>query len=190
MELGPTSAAPIHVVALAGSLRSGSYNKGLLRAAVELAPVNVAIEIVDLAPVPLFNQDLEHSLPPAVSRLRTWVADADALLLAAPEYNHTIPGVMGNAVDWLSRRLPTSPLRDKPVALMGAAGGGGSVRAQAALRVPLEHAGAVVLDGPLVALREVSLLASETGDLLDLEARDLVATLMGAFVALIGARSQ
>jgi chromate reductase, NAD(P)H dehydrogenase (quinone) len=182
--------APIDVVALAGSLRSGSYNRGLLRAAVELAPVNVAIEILDLAPVPLFNQDLEHSLPTAVSLLRARVAAADALLLATPEYNHTIPGVMGNVVDWLSRRLPTSPLRDKPTAMMGAAGGGGSVRAQAALRVPLEHAGAVVLEGSLVALREVSRLASETGDLLDLGARDLVAGLMGALVELVEAGRQ
>lgn len=181
-------AAPIDVVALAGSLRSGSYNKGLLRAAVELAPATVAIEIVDLAHVPLFNQDLEHSLPSAVASLRTRVAAADALLLATPEYNHTIPGVMGNVVDWLSRRLPTSPLRDKPIALMGAAGGGGSVRAQAALRVPLEHARAVVLEGPLVAFREISRLADETGDLLDLGARDLVAELMGALVELVEGR--
>jgi chromate reductase len=95
-------AASVDVVALAGSLsRSGSYNKGLLRAAVELAPVTVAIEILDLAPVPLFNQDLEHSLPPPVALLRTRVAAADALLLATSEYNHTIPGVLGNVVDWL-----------------------------------------------------------------------------------------
>jgi chromate reductase, NAD(P)H dehydrogenase (quinone) len=162
-DAAPT--APIDVVALAGSLRSGSYNKGLRRAAIQLAPMTVAIEILDLAPVPLFNQDLEHSLPPPVAWLRTRAAAADTLLLATPVYNHTIPGVMGDVIDWLSRRLPTSPLRDKPIALMGAAGGGGSVRAQAALRVPLEHAGAVVLEGPLVALREVSRLASDTGDL-------------------------
>jgi chromate reductase, NAD(P)H dehydrogenase (quinone) len=124
-----SAATSIDVVALAGSVRSGSYNKGLLRAAIELAPVNVTIEILDLTPVPLFNQDLEHALPPAVARLRNRVASADALLLATPEYNHTIPGVIGNVVDWLSRRLPTSPLRDKPIAMKGAAGGGGSVRA-------------------------------------------------------------
>jgi chromate reductase, NAD(P)H dehydrogenase (quinone) len=143
-----SAAAPIDVVALAGSLRSGSYNRGLLRAAVELAPVNVTVEILDLIPIPLFNQDLEHTLPPAVASLRNRVASADALLLATPEYNHTIPGVMGNVIDWLSRRLPTSPLRDKRTAMMGAAGGGASVRAQAALRVPLEHAQAVILEGP------------------------------------------
>ena len=185
--IGVHSAA-IDVVALAGSLRSGSYNRGLLRAAVELAPVGVAIEILDLTRVPLFNQDLEPSLPPRVSLLRTRVASSDALLLATPEYNHTIPGVMGNVIDWLSRRLPTSPLRDKPIAMMGAAGGGGSVRAQAALRVPLEHAGALVLEIPFVAFREVSLLANETGDLIDLGARDQVAGLVGALVEFVETR--
>lgn len=113
------------------------------------------------------------------------MASADALLIATPEYNHTIPGVMGNAIDWLSRRLPTSPLRDKPVAVMGAARGGGSVRAQAALRVPLTHARAMVLDGPVVALYNVDQLATDTGDLLDLEAREGVARLVNALASAI-----
>jgi chromate reductase len=108
------------------------------------------------------------------------VAGAGAVLIATPEYNHTIPGVMGNAIDWLSRRLPTSPLRDKPVAVMGAARGGGSVRAQAALRVPSTHARAMVLDGPVVALYNVDQLATETGDLFDPEAREGVARLVDA----------
>ena len=87
---------------------------------------------------------------------------------------------MGNAIDWLSRRAPTSPLREKPVALMGAARGGGSVRAQAALRVPLTHARALVLDGPVVALYNVDQLAGDTGDLFDSEAREGVARLVEA----------
>jgi chromate reductase len=174
----------LRISAIAGSLRAASYNKGLLRAAVELAPVDVVVEILDLTDLPLFNQDLEQSgLPPAVVRLRTRVGDADALLIATPEYNHTIPGVMGNAIDWLSRRLPTSPLRDKPVAIMGAARGGGSVRAQAALRVPLTHARAAILDGPVVALYNVEQLATETGDLVDPEARAGVAKLVGALAS-------
>lgn len=127
-------APPLDIAALAGSLRATSYNRGLLRAAAELAPVDVSIEILDLAALPLFNQDLEQAgLPATVTNLRQRVRDADGLLIATPEYNHTIPGVMGNTIDWLSRRTPTSPLRDKPIAIMGAARGGGSVRAQAAL---------------------------------------------------------
>jgi chromate reductase len=150
-----------------------------LRAAAELAPTDVAIEILDLTALPLYNQDLESTgLPAAVANLKERVGEADALLIATPEYNHTIPGVMGNTIDWLSRRLPTSPLRDKPIAIMGAARGGGSVRAQAALRVPLTHARAAVLDGPVVALYNVDQLATEAGDLFDPDARDGVARLV------------
>jgi chromate reductase, NAD(P)H dehydrogenase (quinone) len=173
--------SPLDIVAIAGSLRAASYNRGLLRAAAELAPTDVAIEILDLNALPLYNQDLESTgLPPAVASLRERVGDADAMLIATPEYNHTIPGVMGNTIDWLSRRLPTSALRDKPIAIMGAARGGGSVRAQAALRVPLTHARALVLDGPVVALYNVDQLASETGDLFDPDARDGVGELVDA----------
>ena len=99
-------------VAVAGTLRAASYNRGLLRAAAELAPAGVSVEILDLTALPLYNQDLERTgLPPAAANLREGVGRADALLIATPEYNHTIPGVMGNTIDWLSRRLPTSPLR-------------------------------------------------------------------------------
>jgi chromate reductase, NAD(P)H dehydrogenase (quinone) len=161
---------PLNIAAFAGSLRANSYNRGLLRAASELAPADVVIEILDLAAVPLFNQDLERSgVPSTVANLRERVRDADGLLIATPEYNHTIPGVLGHTIDWLSRRTPTSPLRDKPIAILGAARGGGSVRA--ALRVPLAHARAAVLDGPVVALYNIDELAIETGDLVDPEAR-------------------
>jgi chromate reductase, NAD(P)H dehydrogenase (quinone) len=172
---------PLDIVGIAGSLREASYNKGLLRAAAELAPPDVFVETLDLAALPLYNQDLERTgLPAVAANLRERVDRADALLLATPEYNHTIPGVMGNAIDWLSRRLPTSPLRDKAVAIMGAAKGGGSVRAQAALRVPLTHARALVLDGPVIALYNVDQLASDTGDLLDSAAREGVSDLIDA----------
>jgi chromate reductase, NAD(P)H dehydrogenase (quinone) len=181
---------PLGIVAVAGSLRAASYNRGLLRAAAELAPADAAVEILDLAALPLYNQDLESTgLPAAALNLRERVGKADALLIATPEYNHTIPGVMGNTIDWLSRRLPTSPLRDKPIAIMGAARGGGSVRAQAALRVPLTHARAVVLDGPVVALYNVDQLASETGDLSDPDARQGGAMLVDA-LATVARRTQ
>ena len=178
----------LDIAAFAGSLRVTSYNIGLLRAAVELAPPDVAIEILDLAAIPLFNQDLERTgLPATVANLRQRVRDAAGLLIATPEYNHTIPGVLGNTIDWLTRRTPTSPLRDKPVAIMGAARGGGSVRAQAALRVPLVHAHAEVLDGPVVALYNIDELATETGDLVDPEARQAVAKLVSALANVVGA---
>ena len=176
------------IAAFAGSLRAASYNRGLLRAAAELAPVDVAVEILDLAAIPLFNQDLERTgLPSAVAALRQRVRDADGVLIATPEYNHTIPGVLGNTVDWLTRRTPTSPLRDKPIAIMGAARGGGSVRAQAALRVPLAHARAAVLDGPVVALYNIDELANETGELVDPVARQGVANLLSALASAVRA---
>ncbi len=179
---------PLDIAAFAGSLRGTSYNRGLLRAAVELAPAEVSVEILDLMAVPLFNQDFEgDGLPATVANLRERVRDADGLLIATPEYNHTIPGVLGNAIDWLSRRAPTSPLRDKPIAIMGAARGGGSVRAQAALRVPLVHARAAVLDGPVVALYNIDELATETGDLVDPEARQGVARLVSALATAVRA---
>jgi len=179
----------LDIKAFAGSLRAASYNRGLLRAAAELAPADVAIEILDLVAIPLFNQDLERTgLPVAVADLRKRVSDADGLLIATPEYNHTIPGVLGNTIDWLTRRTPTSPLRDKPIAVMGAARGGGSVRAQAALRVPLAHARAAVLDGPVVALYNIDELATETGDLVDPEAREGVAKLVSALADAVRAR--
>jgi chromate reductase len=179
---------PLNIAAFAGSLRAGSYNRGLLRAAAELAPADVAVEILDLAAVPLFNQDLEPSgLPATVTNLRERVRDAAGLLIATPEYNHTIPGVLGNTIDWLSRRTPTSPLRDKPIAILGAARGGGSVRAQAALRVPLVHARAAVIDGPVVALYNIDELATETGDLVDPEARQGVANLVSALASAVRA---
>jgi chromate reductase, NAD(P)H dehydrogenase (quinone) len=182
--VGYQMASPIDIVAIAGSLRAASYNKGLLRAAAELAPPDTRVDIYDLASLPLYNQDLEKTgLPEPASNLRDRVDRADALLIATPEYNHTIPGVMGNAIDWLSRRLPTSPLRDKGVAIMGAARGGGSVRAQAALRVPLTHARALILDGPVVALYNVDQLAGDTGDLFDPAARESVGQLVNALAA-------
>ena len=174
------------IAAFAGSLRATSYNRALLRAAAELAPGDVAIEILDLTAIPLFNQDLERTgLPETVANLRRRVRDADGLLIATPEYNHTIPGVLGNTIDWLSRRTPTSPLRDKPIAIMGAARGGGSVRAQAALRVPLAHAHAAVVDGPVVALYNIDELATDSGDLVDAEAREGVANLVGALARVV-----
>jgi chromate reductase len=177
---------PLDIVAIAGSLREASYNKGLLRAAAELAPNDASVEILDLAALPLYNQDLERTgLPAPAANLRERVGRADALLIATPEYNHTIPGVMGNAIDWLSRRLPTSPLRDKAVAIMGAAKGGGSVRAQATLRVPLTHAHALVLDGPVIALYDVDQLANDAGDLFDPAAREGVGHLMEALATVV-----
>jgi chromate reductase, NAD(P)H dehydrogenase (quinone) len=124
------------IVGIAGSLRRRSYNRLLLCAAQRLAPPSVRIEIETLADVPLFNEDEEIGGPPeAVVRLRRSVKAAHGLLLVTPEYNHGVPGVMKNAIDWLSQPLHCSVLENKPTGIMGASTGlAGTARGQAQLR--------------------------------------------------------
>jgi chromate reductase len=125
---------PIDVLGFAGSLRKGSYNRGLLRAAQEVVPENMRLEIFDLAPIPLYNNDIEVNPPQAVLDFKARLAAADALLIACPEYNYSISGVLKNAIDWASRPPQESPLDGKPVAIIGAGGGLGTARAQYHLR--------------------------------------------------------
>ena len=126
---------PVHVLGFSGSLRQASYNSALLRAAAELLPEGMTLETFDLAPIPLYNQELDGPEPPeAVLRFKQRIAHVDALLIATPEYNYSIPGVLKNAIDWASRPLRTSPLNEKPLAIMGAGGRFGTIRAQMALR--------------------------------------------------------
>ena len=126
---------PVHVLGFSGSLRKGSYNTNLLRAAADLLPDGMTLEVFDLAPLPLYNEDLRAAVyPPAVQAFRERLSAADALLIATPEYNYSIPAVLKNALDWASRP-PEPPLTGKPVALMGASTGNfGTVRAQLHLR--------------------------------------------------------
>jgi NAD(P)H-dependent FMN reductase len=109
------------ILGISGSLRERSYNTALLRAAAELAPPDVELEIFDLSEVPLYNDDVEAVADPEpVARLRAAVAEADALLIATPEYNRGTSGVLKNAIDWLSRPYGNSALKDKPMAVVGA----------------------------------------------------------------------
>lgn len=139
----------IRVVGLSGSLRRDSTNTALLRTAAELAPADVRVVIEPLHDIPLFDADVEAcGLPPAVASLRAAVARADALLLAAPEYNHSVSGVLKNAIDWLSRGSP-APIDHLPAGLLSSAGGSGGRRAQEHLRVILAHNDLDVLDDSL-----------------------------------------
>jgi chromate reductase len=140
----------IRIVGFAGSLRRASYNRGLIRAATELAPTGIVVEAFDLTDLPLYNQDVEDAgEPAAVVAFKRAMARADALLVATPEYNHGIPGVLKNAIDWASRPHVTSPLRDKSVAVMGASPGRGSTAlAQAQLRDAFVFTGACVMPLP------------------------------------------
>jgi chromate reductase len=146
----------MRILAISGSLREGSYNTALVRAARDLAPDGVEVELYDgLAELPPYNQDVQDLAPPApVEDLREQVARADALLIATPEYNGSIPGVLKNAIDWASRPFPENCLRAKPVAIVGASTGAyGALWAQADLRKVLGIAGARVLEGELAVPR-------------------------------------
>ena len=113
-------APPLKVLALSGSLRKGSYNTAALRAAQELAPDGMSIEIASIADIPFYDADLQaQGFPPSVQALGEKIRQADAVLIASPEYNYSISGVLKNAIDWLSR-LPDQPFAGKPVAMMGA----------------------------------------------------------------------
>ena len=143
---------PLTFLGIAGSLRRGSYNRGLIRAAVELAPAGARVVPYDLIDLPLYNGDLEaEGDPEPVAAFKKAIAAADALLIASPEYNHCIPGVLKNAIDWASRPARASVLTGKPVAIMGASTGrGGTARAQAHLRDGLAYTNGLVLPLPEV----------------------------------------
>ncbi|GAA5515008.1 quinone reductase [Deinococcus carri] len=133
----PSDTPRLVVCAIAGSLRRGSYNRALLRAAQEVAPDSLDIRIFDrLGDVPLYNADVEaEGDPEGVRALKDAIREADALLIATPEYNHSVPGVLKNAIDWASRPPRGSVLAGKPAAILGASPGmTGTARAQSALR--------------------------------------------------------
>jgi chromate reductase len=118
----------VNILGFAGSLRKDSYNKALLRAATKLVPPGAKLEIFDLEGIPHFNQDLEQSMPDRVKEFKAKIRSADAILIATPEYNYSIPGVLKNAIDWASRPPGDNPFEGKPVAVMSASIGmlGGS----------------------------------------------------------------
>jgi chromate reductase, NAD(P)H dehydrogenase (quinone) len=139
----------MRVLGVSGSLRAGSYNTALLRASADLLPPPARLELVeDLAELPPYSEDLDREpAPAAVARLRERVEAADALLVATPEYNSSLPGQLKNALDWLSRPYPENALRDLPAAVIGASTGlFGAVWAQAEVRKVLTFAGADLLD--------------------------------------------
>ena len=139
------------VLGISGSLRAGSHNTRLLRAAADLLPPGTELrEHPALGEVPPFDEDAEHSPPPAVVRLKDAVREADAVLIATPEYNHSIPGVLKNALDWISRPIAENPMMGKPALVVGASTGMfGAVWAQAETRKVLGALGARVLDEEL-----------------------------------------
>lgn len=173
----------IAVAGVAASLRRNSFNGRLMNAARLRAPEHVELRIVaGLGDVPLFNEDLEEGGgPAAVKHLVASVARADALLIATPEYNQSIPGVTKNLIDWLSRADPPV-LEGKPVAVMGATSGPWGTRlAQAALRQTLTACGALVMPQPQLYVRQAGDVFGADGDIADARTAAQLDALLGAF---------
>ena len=176
------------VVGFAGSLRTGSYNRALLRAAAELASPRLNVSVRELNDLPLYNGDVEAAgVPQSVTDLRDAVRAADALLIATPEYNHGVPGVLKNAIDWLSRPPRDSALNHKVAAIIGASPGmTGTARAQSQLRQAFVFTNTYALLQPEVLVARAHEKFDANGQLTDAGTRDFLRTFIDRFADLIG----
>ncbi|HEV7492713.1 NAD(P)H-dependent oxidoreductase [Baekduia sp.] len=183
----------IRILGLSGSLRSGSHNTALLRAAALSLPSGVELEVYDgLRDLPPYDADLdvEGGRDPieAVARLREAIAEADGILISTPEFNGSIPGVLKNALDWASRPFPDSALKGKPTAVLGASTGlFGAVWAQAETKKILGIIGADVLDGEL-PVGQAHGAFGDDGHLIEPDLRTALEELLGVLAARVGAR--
>jgi chromate reductase len=183
---------PLEILGICGSLRSGSTNRALLRAAQELVPANVSIVTFDhLADIPPYNADEDiDPLPPSVAALKAAMRRADGLLFVSPEYNYSVPGQLKNAIDWASRGGAASPMRGKPCAVMGTSPGiSGTMRMQYHLRQILVFTDSPVMPQPEVIIPRNADRFDINGNLTDSSTRELVANQLGAFATWIRALS-
>lgn len=172
---------PIRALGMAGSLRRASYNRALLRAAAELAPARLDVEVFDLSPVPFYHGDVEkEGDPEPVAALKSAIRSADLVLIVTPEYNQGMPAVTKNAVDWGSRPPKPQAWEGKPVAIMGATPGRlATVSSQRHLRESLGHLAALVMPQPRVMVSGAgSLFEGDPPSLVDEETRARVARFM------------
>ena len=173
----------INILGFAGSLRKGSYNKALLSAAQELVPKGAAMEIFDLEGILPFNQDMENQPPQKVREFKARIRAADAVLIATPEYNYSIPGVLKNAIDWASRPYGDNAFEGKPAAVMGASVGMlGTARAQYHLRQSLVFLNMFPLNQPEVMIPFVQEKIDKNGGLTDQKTREKIKALLEALV--------
>jgi chromate reductase len=172
----------LRVAGIAGSLRRGSFNRGLLRAAVESAPEGMTIEPLEIRDLPLYDADLDvGGGPEAVRVFKAGLLATDGLFIATPEYNYSLPGVLKNALDWASR-APERALNDKPVAIVGASPGRwGTVRSQLALRQMLLFPACRILPAPLLMIPEAREHFDGDGNLTDDATRMQLVGVLEAF---------
>lgn len=175
----------INVLGIVGSLRKHSFNRYLLQAAAELAPEGMQIELAEIIDLPMFNEDiLEAGAPKAVEDFKARIAAADALIIATPEYNWSVPGPLKNAIDWASRPIATSPLQGKPAALMGASTGPmGTVRVQLHWRQILAYTNTYLLPQPQVIVNFAEQKFDAEGKLIDEPTREHLKKLLAALDA-------
>jgi chromate reductase len=174
----------VRILGFAGSLRKQSYNKAILAAALEIVPENATLEIFDLEGIPPFNQDLEHQPPDKVKEFKSKIRASDAILIATPEYNYSIPGVLKNAIDWASRPYGDNAFDGKPVAMMGASVGMlGTARAQYDLRRSFVFLNLLSLNQPEVMVPLVQDKVDSNGRVTDEKTRKKIKELLQSLVA-------
>jgi chromate reductase, NAD(P)H dehydrogenase (quinone) len=171
----------IKILGFAGSLRKGSYNRAVLKSAMGLVPQNAELEVFDIDGIPVFNQDIEKPLPSRVQEFKEKIRAADAILIATPEYNHSISGVLKNAMDWASRPYGDNSFEGKPVAIMSASDGMlGGERAQWPLRQVFVYLDMHPINKPEVIIPNVSKKIDSNGILTDEETKEHIKKLLDA----------
>ena len=180
----------ITIIGISGSVRRGSFNSALLRAAAAAVPPGAELRVESIAEIPLYNGDDEiaHGVPPVVARLKDAIAAAHGLLLVTPEYNNSVPGVAKNAIDWMSRPPGDVPrvFRGKPVAIMGASPGGfGTVLSQSAWLPVFKTLGAQVWAGDRLLVSRAGSVFDAQGEITDAAVRDNVRKFIAGFVSYI-----
>jgi chromate reductase len=193
LALNTPGAALIKIVAIAGSLRKGSYNGALLRAAIEVQPANVVVESGSIEGIPLYNGDDEDrtGIPAAVEKLKNQIIAADGVLLITPEYNNSIPGVLKNAIDWLTRPPADAPrvFNQRPFAITGASPGNfGTILAQSAWLPVLRTLGTRPWFGEKLYVSSASKVFDASGKLIDQAVRDRLNSFLTAYAAFIEAK--
>lgn len=178
------------IIGIAGSLRKASFNTALLRAAVDLTPTGVEVEIASIAGIPLYDGDVERDqgIPEVVATLKDRIAAADGLLLVTPEYNNSVPGVFKNAIDWLSRPPKDIPrvFGDKPTVLIGATPGMGGTRLSQSAWLPiLRTLGTRVWFGKQLYVASAGQAFDAEGRLVDEKIRKVLTDLMSGFSAVV-----
>lgn len=174
---------PVKILGIAGSLRQKSYNRAALRVAQQVLPPDATLEVFDLAGLPGFSEDQEKTPPVQVVELKQRIRAADAILLATPEYNYSIPGVLKNAIDWASRPYGDSAWSGKPVALMGVSAGRlGTARAQYHLRQVFVFLDMYPLNKPEVMIGPAGDVFDADGNLKDDKTREMIRKQLQALV--------